>query len=88
MTRKKLAPGTRVRLADAPIPMELDVLTGTIVGPDVWDDYFIVRLDRPGRYFHADGRVELLHEIREMGDNLTVTAPAKRVPASEPARQG
>lgn len=86
MRRKNLAPGTRVRLSDAPIPMELDVLTGTVVRPDDYGCY-IVRLDQPGRYFHTDGRVELLEEIREMWDNLLPLEPAEK-PAKKPSGAG
>ncbi len=83
--RKKLDPGTRVRLRDEPIPMKLDALTGSVVGPDKYGCY-LVRLDRPGRYYYADGRVEELEVIREMWDNLLPLEPAK--PAKKPSGAG
>ena len=70
--RREIAPGTRVRLRSASHVIDLQSTTGRIVRPDEWGDYYIVRLDRPARYHHADGRVEELDEIREDADNLDV----------------
>jgi hypothetical protein len=78
--RKDLTPGTRVRL-HAPSPLvTLTADTGVIVRLDRLRGYYIVRLDEPGEYQRADGKVESLDEIQEAGDNLTVIehAPAKR----------
>ncbi len=50
--------------------------TETIVGADEWDGYYIIHLDVPARYHYADGRTELLQDIREAGDNLTVLPPS------------
>ncbi len=66
------APGARVRIRSKPIGVTLASTTGTIVGADEWDGYYIVRLDLPARYHCADGHTEPLQEIREAGDNLTI----------------
>ncbi len=73
MLRGDLQPGARVRL-HAPSPtVALEVDTGVVARPDPrWGGYYIIRLDKPGRYQRADGEVEPLYEIREAGDNLTV----------------
>jgi hypothetical protein len=61
--------GARVRLR-APSPdLELRSGTGTVVRPDVWDGYYIVRLDAPARLDH-DGTVEEVSEVAEAADNL------------------
>jgi hypothetical protein len=61
--------GARVRLR-APSPLvELRSDTGTVLRPDVWDGYYIVRLDAPARLQH-DGHVEEVSEIAEAADNL------------------
>jgi hypothetical protein len=69
-----LATGTRVRLRAPHWLLELRADTGEVVRPDAWDGYYIVRLDRPAAYRHADGRVEELTEIREAVDNMDVLA--------------
>ena len=69
---RALEPGTRVRLRSASHVIELRSATGRIVRPNEWGDYYIVRLDRPALYHHADGRVEELEEIREDADNMDV----------------
>jgi hypothetical protein len=73
-----LTPGTRVALRGAPIGVTLDRPTGTIVEPDTWDGYYLIRLDIPARYRHADGHTELLPIIREAGDNLVILPPVAR----------
>lgn len=70
-----LAAGTRVEIRGNPIGMTLDCPTGTVVEPDMWEGYYIVRLDVPAHYRHADGRSERLQTIREASDNLIVLPP-------------
>lgn len=67
-----LQTGTRVRLPSVGADVELRSPFGAVVGPDEWDDYYIIRLDEPARFFNADGSVEDLSEITEMVDNLEV----------------
>ena len=55
--------------------MDLKADTGSVVRHDKWAGYYIVRLDRPAVYHHADGRVEELEEIREAADNLEILPP-------------
>lgn len=69
---QELATGTRVRLRAPHWLLDLQANTGEVVRPDEWDGYYIVRLDRPAAYRHADGRVEELREIREAADNMDV----------------
>jgi hypothetical protein len=66
----RLVAGTRVRLVEPSHALDVPVPTGYIVGPDEWTDYYIVHLDAPARYRHADGHVEELSEIREDRDNM------------------
>jgi hypothetical protein len=67
-----LAVGTRVRLR-APSPLvELQSALGRIARPDVWDGYYIVRLDRPALYHASDGSTQKLDEVREAADNMDV----------------
>jgi hypothetical protein len=72
---RPLAPGTRVRLIDPSHALDAPVLTGYIVRPDEWDDYYIVHLDMPARYQDGLGHSKLLTEIREDRDNLEVLEP-------------
>ena len=72
--QKPLAVGTRVRLRSAPHVVDLRSDTGQIVRPDIWDGYYIVRLDQPARYLASDGAIEELTEIREAADNMDVQA--------------
>lgn len=66
----ELQPRARVRLLSAAHVLTLRADTGYVVRPDEWDDYFIIRLDQPALYHHADGRIEDLWEVRELADNL------------------
>ena len=50
--------------------MRLTAQTGTIVRAGEWEGYFIVGLDGPAYYRHADGEEEVLFEIREAEDNF------------------
>lgn len=67
-----LAPGTRVRICGKPIGVTLNRSTGTVVEPDVWEGYYIIRLDVPALYHHADGREERIQTLREASDNLSI----------------
>ena len=62
--------GARVRLRAPSSQLELRVDTGTVVRPDVWDGYYIVRLDAPAILHHdPDPPAEML-EVVEAADNL------------------
>lgn len=67
-----LTPGTRVFIPYSCPCLTPQSHTGTIIGPDKWDGYYIVRLDQPAQYLEADGRVTELAEIREAEDNMQV----------------
>jgi hypothetical protein len=67
-----LAPGTRVRLLETALPVELEADTGRIVrSVDGWTGHYIVRLDRPARYA-AGGHVDYLDHLRADHDHLAV----------------
>jgi hypothetical protein len=71
-TYPDLAPGTRVRLLETALPVELEADTGRIVrSVDGWTGHYIVRLDRPARYA-AGGHVDYLDYLREDLDHLAV----------------
>jgi hypothetical protein len=73
-----LAPGTRVRIQGKPIAVTLSADTGTILASDAeYDGYYVVHLDSPATYRHADGSSEELTEIVEYWDNLEVVEPAQ-----------
>jgi hypothetical protein len=64
--------GARGRLV-APSPLlELRADTGTVIRPDQWDGYYIVRLDAPARLRHDEGEPEELAEVAEAADNMEV----------------
>jgi hypothetical protein len=65
MDERKMV-GERVELRGNPIGVTLAARTGTIARADVWDGYWIVRLDAPAR--GEDGAE--LRELREAADNL------------------
>ena len=68
-----LRPGVRVMVCGNLASVTLRSRTGRIVGPDAyWEDFFIVRLDQPAIYHHANGETEDLAEIREGIDNLII----------------
>ena len=71
-----LKPGTRVRLAGDVVGVTLRSPHGSVVRPDMYDGYYIVRLDSPAIYHHADGTTDDLHELVEAIDNLIVLEPA------------
>lgn len=66
--------GARVRLAAPSSQLELRADTGTVVRPDEWDGYYIVRLDRPALLRHGEDAPEELAEVAEAADNLEVLA--------------
>lgn len=70
--QQTLQPGTRVQVRGEPIGVTLRNFTGEIVRPDKWEGYYIIRLDAPAIYHHADGSVQDLWEIREDAENLRV----------------
>jgi hypothetical protein len=65
-------PGQRVQLLANPIGVTLGGRTGSVLRPDKWDGYYIVRLDTPALYHASNGEAELLHEIRVAADNLAL----------------
>jgi len=70
--QQPLAIGTRVRLRSPSRMVVLRSKLGHIARPDVWDGYYIVRLDEPALYHESAGSVQELTEIREAGDNLEI----------------
>jgi hypothetical protein len=69
-----LTPGMRVRLR-APSPLlTLRSALGTVVAPDAYLDYYVIRLDAPAIY---DNRItqEELDEVVESRDNMDVLSP-------------
>jgi hypothetical protein len=74
---QSLAPGTRVRVLGKPNAVELTTTTGVIARPGDYDGYYIVRLDSPAQYLHADGHTEALPEIEEYWDNLEKLSPVR-----------
>lgn len=71
-----LASGTRVRLASDVVGVTLRDAHGSVVRPDIYDGYYVVRLDSPAIYHHADGTTEELLELVEAIDNLIVLESA------------
>lgn len=67
-----LRPGTRVRTVAPSRVLRLRSDTGTIVRKDIWQDYYIVRLDQPALSYDTPGAPEDLPEIREHVENLEV----------------
>lgn len=67
-----LKPGTRVRLAGDVVGVTLRDASGSIVRPDTYTGYYVVRLDSPAMFHHTDGTTEDLHELVEAIDNLIV----------------
>lgn len=67
-----LRPGTRVRIVAPSGVLHLRSATGTIARKDIWQDYYIVRLDKPALSCDTPGAPEDLPEIREHIENLEV----------------
>ena len=62
--------GSRVRLLYPSPQLELRSDTGTVVRPEEWDGYYIVRLDAPAILRHGDDPPEEVEEVAEAADNL------------------
>ena len=62
--------GSRVRLLYPSPQLELRSDTGTVIRPDEWDGYYIVRLDMPATLRHGDDPPEEVVEVAEAADNL------------------
>jgi hypothetical protein len=62
--------GSRVRLLFPSPQLELRSFTGTVIRPDTWDGYYIVRLDAPATLRHGDDPPEEVDEVAEAADNL------------------
>ena len=76
MTAKAtLKTGTRVKLTGELVGVTLRDQHGSVVRPDTYDGYYVVRLDAPAIYRHPDGSCEDLDEVVEALDNLTVLTP-------------
>lgn len=71
---KDLAPGTRVRLRAPTWGMTLESNLGTVIEPDIYDDHYVIHLDKPALYDHGGEKPEVLTEVVEMIDNLDVLA--------------
>ena len=70
-TWPSLVPGTRVHIVGNPVALTLSSPYGYVVRPDEYDeDHYVVRLEMPATYHHADGRIEQLHEIVQAVFNL------------------
>ena len=68
--------GTRVRLDGDVVGVTLGDRNGCVIRPDLYDGYYVVRLDSPAVYHHADGTVEEIQELVESIDNLSIPDPA------------
>ena len=62
--------GSRVRLLYPSPQLELRTDTGTVIRPDEWDGYYIIRLDAPATLRHGDDPPEEVEEVAEAADNL------------------
>ena len=70
-----LPPGTRVQIVAPSAVLELRSDTGTIIGPDQWEGYYLIHLDLPAiSRDTVDGSPEDLPNIREHVENLKVFA--------------
>jgi hypothetical protein len=71
--------GTRVRIIgpQQALGVTLDTPYGTVVAPDEYSGYYLVRLDAPATYHYADGRTEQIDEVREFWDNLEIVGPTR-----------
>lgn len=62
--------GQRVRLRAPGRGPTLGSDTGTVVRPDEYDGYYIIRLDQPALYDHGTDEPTELTEIVEASDNV------------------
>jgi len=70
-----LTPGSRIRITAKPIGVTLTLPTGVVIGPSEWEGYYVIRLDAPAVYHHADGTDEAFEELVEAFDNFAVLTP-------------
>lgn len=66
--------GSRVRLLFPSPQLELRSVYGTVIRPDTWDGYYIIRLDAPATLRHGDDPPEEVVEVAEAADNLQAIA--------------
>lgn len=78
VSQTTLKPQTRVRLRDNPFGVQLRSMSGYIERLELSSGCYIVQLDEPAIYFHANGTTEDLPAIREAGDNLIVEEHAEQ----------
>jgi len=71
-----IAVGARVRLRSASHVVTLRGDTGEVIRPDVYDGYYVIRLDEPALYHEPDGTIRELPEIVELAANLVVLTSA------------
>jgi hypothetical protein len=62
----------RVRLRAPSAGLILRSDTGTVVGPDEYDGYYVIRLDQPARYDHGVGEPVELNEVIQASDNMDI----------------
>lgn len=67
-----LHPGMRVRLRAPSAGLTLRSETGTVVGPDEYDGYYVIRLDQPALYDHGVGEPQELTEVVQASDNVDI----------------
>jgi hypothetical protein len=69
--------GTRVRILgpESALGVTLGTPFGTVVAPDEYQGYYLVRLDEPATYHHSDGHTEQIDEVREFWGNLGILEP-------------
>jgi hypothetical protein len=78
-----LEKGTRVELI-APTPLlKLKSALGSIIKPDEWFGYYLVRLDKPATYYDAERKRRRLRIISESRDNLALVQQPEN-PTSSP----
>jgi len=89
INRQQFKPGVRVRVRSAHFLVDLQSSTGTVVRPDTYDDYFVVKLDVPAIYRNADGTTTEPPEICEAFDNMdVVSAPHQQADHSDTVAAG
>ena len=66
--------GTRVRILGPQTVLGVTLATpfGTVVAPDEYLGYYLIRLDQPATYQDPDGHTEQFDQVREFWDNLDV----------------
>ena len=71
---EELKPGTRVLLLSAAADVALRSPYGTVVRPDEWLDYYVIRLDEPAVQVRTDGSSEPLPEVCESRGNVAIVS--------------